>query len=186
MDDAMAELKPITCSACGAGSFEHDSEGNLVCTHCGTKYASPRETVLCPACGTENPGAALKCMKCGLNLGRVCPACNHLNPPGTENCMNCATPLDALAAIQMRRGEGKRISDAMREQRLVSQKGADMAYMDQQRRSIDAEENARQQMLARQRAESVRQQRIMMIIAIAIVGCMLVAGIVLSTVVKAH
>ncbi len=176
----MPELKPITCAACGANDFEHDSQGGLVCTHCGTKYASPREQILCPACGTENPADALRCMKCGLSLGRLCPVCNHLNPPGAENCLNCATPLDTLASIAMRRGEGKRLSDNMREQRLVSQKGEDMAYMERQRRAIDAEEEARQRQLAEQKAASIRQQRLMVAVGAALIVCLLAAGIALS------
>jgi ribosomal protein L40E len=182
----MAELKPITCAACGASSFEHDSKGNLICTHCGTQYASPRELILCPACGTENPAQALKCMKCGLNLGKLCPACNELNPPGAEHCLKCGTPLDTLASIAMRRGEGKRISDAMREQRLVSQKGQDVAYMEQQRRAIDAEEYARQQQLARQKAEAARQQRILIVVAVLIVICLIAGGVFLSMALKAQ
>lgn len=182
----MAELKPIVCAACGAGSFEHDAQGNLICTHCGTKFESPREMVMCPACGTENPADALKCMKCGLNLGKLCPACNHLNPPGTEICMNCATPLDALASISMRRGEGKRLSDTMREQRLVTQKGADNAYMDQQRKRIDAEENARQHQLAIQHAAAIRQQRIMMAAVIAFVACVILAAVLVPMALKTH
>ena len=177
----MSQLKPITCSECGGSNFERDAAGNLVCAFCGTKFASPRETVLCPACGTENPAEALKCMKCGLNLGRVCPACNHVNPPGSEVCMNCATPLDALAAVQMRRGEGKRISDALREQALVAQKGADMAYMDDKRRQIDAEEQVRQQQLALQRAKSVREQRMLMLALAGILLCMAAAAILYIT-----
>jgi len=182
----MAQLKPITCSECGGSNFEHDAEGNLVCAFCGTKFASPREKVLCPACGAENPAEALKCMKCGLNLGRICPACNHVNPPGTEVCMNCATPLDALAAVQMRRGEGKRISDSLREQALVAQKGADMAYMDEQRRQIDAEETARQQQLARQAARSTREQRLIMLGLAAVILCLVAAVVLFSTVSHMH
>lgn len=177
----MSQLKPITCSECGASSFEHDAQGNMVCTFCGTKFESARETVLCPACGTENPGEALKCMKCGLNLGRVCPACNHTNPPGTEICLNCATPLDALAAVQMRTGQGKRISDQMREQSLVAQKGMDVAYMEEKRRQIDAEEQARQQQIADQRAKSNREQRVLMMAMIAVIGLLIVAGIVFTS-----
>jgi hypothetical protein len=152
----------------------------MICTHCGTKYESARETVLCPACGTENPAAAMKCMKCGLNLGKACPICNHMNPPGAEHCMECATPLDMLASISTRKGEGKRLSDNMREQRLVSQKGLDVQYMEEQRRKIDDEERMRQRQLAAQRAEGVRQQRILVVVAIVIVLGMLAAGILFS------
>lgn len=176
----MSTLKPITCAACGGSTFEHDSEGNLICTHCGTKYASAREQIICPACGTENPAEALRCMKCGLNLGKLCPACNHLNPPGADNCLNCATPLDTLAVVSMRRGEGKRLSDALREQRLVSQKGDDIAYMERQRQVIDAEERARQQRLMDQAAEAKRQQTLVIVIAVVLVVCLVGAALALS------
>jgi ribosomal protein L40E len=176
----MSELKAITCAACGATTFEHDAEGNLICTHCGTKYASPREQIICPACGTENPAGAVRCMKCGLNLGKLCPTCNYANAPGAENCVNCGSPLDALASISMRHGAGKRLSDEMREQRLVQQKGVDTAYLAQQMKSIEADEHARQQQLAAQQAESKRQQTIVMIVGIGIVVCLIGVSLAIS------
>jgi hypothetical protein len=94
--------------------------------------------------------------------------------------MECATPLDMLASISTRRGEGKRISDNLREQRLVSQKGVDVQYMQEQRQKIDAEEANRQRQLAAQKAEAVRQQQILIAVAVGIVLIMIVAGVVFS------
>src|SRR5262245_5507922 len=119
----LPSLKPIVCPSCGANTFEHDSAGNLICSHCGTKFESPRERILCPACHTYNSASAKICMNCGLTLGETCPVCNHVNPPGTENCLDCGTPLDALSSVMTRFGEGKRQSDARREKELVRQKG---------------------------------------------------------------
>lgn len=172
----MSTLKPITCAACGASAFEHDAEGNLICTHCGTKFASPREEIICPTCGTSNPAGAIRCMNCGLALGKLCPVCNTPNLPGAEVCIHCATPLDTLAAISTRKGEGKRISDAMREQRLVEQKGGDAIYMAEQRARIEAEERVRLEQLAAQQAESRRQQTTVIIVAVGLVMCLVIAG----------
>jgi ribosomal protein L40E len=180
----MSTLKPITCPSCGAGKFEHDAGNNLVCASCGTRFDSPRELVICSACGTENPPSAMRCMNCGLTLGRVCAVCNHLNPPGTENCLNCASPLDAITSITSRMGQGKRRSDALREQILVSQKSQDMQFMAEQRARIDAEESVRLASIASQQQKAAQEQRVLivivvtvlLIIAVATVGFILLAG----------
>jgi len=103
-------------------------------------------------------------MECGLALGRICPACEHVNVPGTEHCVNCGTPLDTIASVTSRVGAGKRRSDALREQRLVRQKGEDMAYMQLERERINLKERARQLELANQRHESRRQNRTLFIV----------------------
>ncbi len=177
---SLPTLKPITCPSCGSSRFERDNEGNLICSACGTKFASPREQIVCPACGTYNPADANVCMNCGLTLGKICPACNHLNPPGTENCLECGTPLDTLSSLATRVGEGKRRSQALREQQLVRQKGDDLAYMERERERIDAEEQARQLQLARQRAEARRQQSNLIAISVVVLLVIFVGIAVIS------
>jgi len=172
---SLPTLKPITCPSCGANDFEHDSEGNLICSHCGVKYASPREEIVCPACQTLNPADAKVCKECGLALGRICPACDQVNTPGTEHCVNCGTPLDTLALVTSRMGAGKRRSDALRENRLVKQKGEDMVYMQGQRERIDAEERARLAQLAAQQQKSRSEQRTLTLV-VGVILLLIVVG----------
>ncbi len=168
-------LERLSCPSCGASDFRHDDEGNLICGFCGTKFDSPREVVDCPVCGTENPPQAVKCMGCGHTLGRMCPACNYANPPAVDHCLQCATPLDTLSSVFMRTGEGRHRSAALIKEELVKTKAQDMAYMQQQRAQLDAEEAARLAGLRSQRIEAQRQQQIMVIIAVlglmALIGC---------------
>lgn len=165
----MSALKPIVCATCGASKFEHDSEGNLVCSHCGTKFASPREEILCPTCGVSNPADAKRCKNCGLMLGKLCVVCNHLNPPGTEFCLDCASPLDTLSSVTSRMGEGKRISDALREKKLIGSKSEDMLYMQRERERLDQMERERLADLAAQKAQSSKQQAILVVGSIILV-----------------
>ncbi|MBN1426915.1 MAG: hypothetical protein JXB07_00935 [Anaerolineae bacterium] len=175
----MSTLKPIVCATCGASKFEHDKEGNLVCSHCGVKFASPREEILCPVCGVSNAPEAKRCMNCGLTLGKLCPVCNHLNPPGTEFCLECASPLDTLSSVTSRMGEGKRISDSLREKRLVGSKCDDMQFMQRERQRLDQMERQRLADLAAQQARSAREQTLL------IVGSFVFALLVLASVIAA-
>lgn len=160
-------LRPITCAACGSSNFEHDAEDNLICSACGTKYASPRELIICPACGEENHPEARRCMNCGLVLGKTCAVCGHVNRPGLDHCEECASPLDVLSAVEERaRGGGRQ--EGIVKQKLVQTKHQDMAYMQEQRARIDEEERQRRARLAQQRQESMKQQR--MILTITLVG----------------
>jgi hypothetical protein len=154
----MSALKPIVCATCGASKFEHDSEGNLVCSHCGVKFASPREEILCSTCGVANPADAKRCNNCGLMLGKLCVVCNHVNPPGTEFCLECASPLDTLSSVASRMGEGKRVSDALREKKLIGSKSEDMLYMQRERERLDQMERERLAGLAAQKAKSSKQE----------------------------
>lgn len=172
-------LKRISCPSCGGNQFEHDSEGNLICGHCGTNLASPRETIVCTTCGTENPPDARRCMNCGLALGRICAVCNHPNPPGVDHCQNCANPLDRLSSVYMRTKEGIRHSTGVREQHLIETKREDMRYMLEQRARLDEEERRRLGQLAAQRTESQRQQRIMITVILIGFGVAIIIGAIL-------
>lgn len=159
----MSTLKSIVCATCGASKFEHDNEGNLICSYCGIKFASPREEILCSTCGISNPADARRCKNCGLMLGKLCVVCNHLNPPGTEFCLECACPLDTLSSVTSRMGEGKRVSDALREKKLISSKSTDMLYMQHERERLDQMERERLAELAAQKAQSNKQQTILVV-----------------------
>jgi hypothetical protein len=173
----MSALKPITCGSCGASKFEHDEEGNLICSHCGVKFASPREEILCPVCGVANEPDAKRCMECGLTLGKLCAVCNHLNPAGTEFCLECASPLDTLSSVTSRMGEGKRVSDALREKKLITSKSEDMQFMQRERQRLDQMERQRLAELATQKAKSSKEQT-MLIVGSFIFVCVVVIGII--------
>lgn len=128
---------------------------------------------MCPTCGVLNPPDANRCMNCGAALGQTCPVCHHVNPPGTVNCLNCASPLDTLARITTRYGEGKRVSEAHREAQMLGSRGDDMVFMQKERERIAAEERARLAELAAQNAEARRQQQTLMIVAAVVVVVLL-------------
>jgi predicted amidophosphoribosyltransferase len=178
----MSTLKPIACQSCGASSFEHDEQGNLICTHCGMKFASPREEILCPACGVANQPDAKRCMNCGLTLGKLCPVCNHLNPPGAEFCLDCASPLDTLSSVTSRMGEGKKASDALRERKLVGSKNADMQFMQRERERLDQMERERLADLVAQQARSRKQQTYLIVgsfLFVLAIVCLVIAAVLL-------
>jgi hypothetical protein len=164
-------LERISCRSCGASRFDHDSEGNLICAHCGTNFGDPQDHVDCPSCGVQNPPQARKCMNCGLSLGKICPACNTSNPPGTDYCLKCATPLDTLTSVLMRGKQGTRRATHTMKQDLVRTKNEDMEFMQVERSKLDAEETQRLRNLRNRQTEAQRQQR--MIMAFSIVGGLL-------------
>jgi len=159
-------LERISCPSCGASSFEHDAEGNLICSHCGANFGAPTDHIDCPSCGTQNPPQARKCMNCGLTLGKVCPICNTPNPPGVDHCLNCAAPLDTLSSVFMRTKQGiKETTDTMHDE-LVRTKTEDLVFMEQERIRLDEEEQERLHALRHRQTEAQRQQRVIMAFAI--------------------
>jgi class 3 adenylate cyclase/tetratricopeptide (TPR) repeat protein len=55
---------------------------------------SDRPAVICPSCGTPNPGGAKFCIECATRLGApACPGCGVTNPASARFCGECATPL---------------------------------------------------------------------------------------------
>lgn len=171
-------LQRISCAACGSNKFDRDAEGNLICSFCGTKFSSPREKVMCPACGTENPPEARRCMQCGLALGKACPTCNHVNPPGLDHCEKCAAPLDVLEAVISRaRTQGRQIGYS--KDQLVQSKQEDDSFMQAQRARLVEEERQRIARLAAQRQQAIKQQRLVIIIGLLFVGLLVAAGVAL-------
>ena len=170
-------LKRIACAQCGSNSFVHDDEGNLICGHCGTKFDSPREDVICSACGTMNPPQAKRCMNCGLSLGQNCPACNHPNIPGADHCENCGTRLDVLSEVFARAEDGGRAKAMALRERLVQSKAEDMQYMAEQRARIDAEDRERRARIAAQMEASRRETNRIILIMVIVVGIFVVLGL---------
>lgn len=168
-------LKRITCPSCGASRFDHDLVGNLYCAHCGANFGNPKAPIECPACSTENPPSARKCMNCGLSLGRFCAACNHHNAPGADHCLECATPLDNLSKVFMRTAPGKAHTNKIMKNELVRTKADDRLFMDAQRQKLDEEEHHRLMNLRSQQSDAMRQQRTMIVITVfgALLACAL-------------
>lgn len=175
-------LKRITCPSCGSSRFDHDSEGNLICSHCGVKFGSPRETLICPTCKTENPPQAKRCMGCGAALGKTCPVCNHPNAPGDDHCYHCGAPLDTLAAVSTRYGVVKSLTENIRHQHRVQSKASGVRFMDEQRARLDAEERERAAFIAEQQFKAQRQQKTLIVI-ITLLGIVFVGALVLSVVI---
>lgn len=179
-------LKRITCPSCGSSHFDHDSEGNLVCDHCGVKFASPRETLLCSTCKTENPPQAKVCMNCGAALGKTCPVCNRLNSPGADHCYHCAAPLDTLAAVMTRGGAAKAEAEAIRHQHRVQSKASGVRFMEEQRAILEAEEHERAVRFAEEKEKAERQQKtvilvISLLIVVSIAGLLLLVVVISNT-----
>lgn len=171
-------IQKISCPACNGTDFENDDEGNLICAFCGTLYASPRDEVQCPTCGTLNPPQALLCMQCGRNLGKMCPNCDHVNEPGVDHCHNCGVPLDTIESIFSRQ-RGSDRAPVLRTEKLVATKREDMIYMKEQQDRLAEEERARQAKIAAQMEASRRQQtRLLTGLFIASGACLLLAIVV--------
>jgi ribosomal protein L40E len=167
-------LKRITCPSCGGSKFEHDEEGNLICSFCGVLHASPREEIICHICGKKNPSDASWCQSCGATLGKQCAVCGHDNPPGYSHCQRCAAALDTLESITARQYESQHAA-TVRAARMVEAKESDAEYMQAQRQQLEEEERQRLERLAAQRAEAQRRQKLTMSIILA-AGVLLVAG----------
>jgi ribosomal protein L40E len=161
-------LERITCTSCSASRFDHDSQGNLICAHCGTNFGAPQDHIDCPSCGVQNPAQARKCMNCGLSLGKTCAICNTSNPPGADHCLKCATPLDTLSSVLMRGKQGNRRASRTMHQELVRTKSEDQVFMETERSKLDEEEAERLRRLRDRQTEAQRQQR--MIMAFTIFG----------------
>jgi len=74
-------------------------------------------------------------------------------------------------------GEGKRVSDALREKKLITSKSEDMQFMQQERQRLDEMERQRLAELATQKAKSSKEQT-MLIVGSFIFVCLVVIGII--------
>ncbi len=166
------QIKRLSCPACHGNQFDHDDEGNLVCSFCGTLYASPRAEIVCRTCGVENPAQARKCMNCGRELGAKCPACYFDNIPGADHCENCGTPLDTIASIFEREKVNARAA-VLRAERLVQSKNADMQFMEQERALMAEQERARMATLRAQQQQMIKRQRTILILGFGALACLL-------------
>jgi hypothetical protein len=173
-------LKPITCPACQGERFERNHEGHLICSQCGARYISSSETTLCPACGFAN---ATQCANCSTALEKRCQACGKTNPPGSLVCFNCASPLDTLAAVSMRIGEGKQQSLELRENVLLNSKGADAQFMQQQRARMDQLERERLAQIQQNAQQNQREQKTLIIIVLGSLAVLIIITLVLASIV---
>jgi hypothetical protein len=175
-------IQRIACSSCGSSRFAHDTDGNLVCEACGTRYASPREAIACRACGTLNPPDARYCANCSLQLGRTCSACAYANPPGVDNCQNCGEPLDIFSALSARHQDQQFGNVDRRTEGLVRSKSEDRQFLAEQREWLELEEQERQRRLGQQQARSRQQQTLLFGVVIAAIGLTLV-GLVIAAII---
>jgi hypothetical protein len=74
-------------------------------------------------------------------------------------------------------GEGKRVSNALREKKLISSKSEDMLYMQRERERIDQMERERLAEIAAQKARSSKQEGIL------VIGSVLLVLVVVSLIV---
>lgn len=158
-------IKRISCPSCHFNQFKHDDGGNLICQACGTRFASPRDEIICDTCGTANPGSALKCMKCGLDLGSTCPVCAYQNAPGLDFCLECGTQLDTFSNVSVRVGEGLSIAKATMEDRLVQSKRDDAVFLHRERERINEAERLRIEQIRAMRKKQLQQQRLAALLA---------------------
>jgi hypothetical protein len=170
-------LERISCTSCGAGRFDHDSEGNLICSHCGTNFGAPQDHIDCPSCSVQNPSQARKCMNCGLSLAKTCAVCNTSNPPGIDHCLKCAAPLDTLSSVLMRGKQGNKRASRQLHRELVRTKNEDHVFMESERLKLDEEEAERIRKLRSRQTEAQRQQR--MIMAFTIFGGLVLLAVLL-------
>lgn len=78
--------KMVYCSNC-AKKFSNTMK---FCPHCGNAYHP------CPACGTDNPENAQRCVSCGTalhNATQECPHCHAKIAQGSTFCGNCGSPI---------------------------------------------------------------------------------------------
>jgi ribosomal protein L40E len=171
-------VKRLSCPACGASDFNHDAEGNLVCSYCGAVLESPREEIVCRVCGTVNPGQALRCMKCGSNLGAICSKCRTINLPGAQFCEKCAEPLDTLSGIISRFSDLDGDGIVERGEVLTATKSADAEYLARERARLMAEDRRRAAILTQRSVTAQKKQKILMIIVYVVIGLLAVGGMV--------
>ncbi|MBN1119832.1 MAG: hypothetical protein JXJ17_02040 [Anaerolineae bacterium] len=171
-------VKRLSCPACGANGFEHDADGNLVCSFCGSVLEAPREEIVCRVCGTVNPGQALRCMKCGGNLGAVCPKCRTTNVPGAQFCEECAEPLDTLSGIISRFSDLDGDGVVERGEVLTATKSVDAEYMAGHRARLMEEDRRRAEILAQRAARAQKKQKNLMIIVYVVIGLLTIGGLV--------
>jgi hypothetical protein len=95
-----------------------------------------------------------------------------------HQCEQCGTALDRLSTALMRTGAGQAYLNKQSQEVLVKTKSEDAAFMEQHRARLDEEERNRIRALQAQKAESVKQQRLVIWLTMAGVGVLMILAIV--------
>ena len=162
MGDVLQSLK---CTQCGASPLTDNANGTLSCPYCGATFAHPER--VCPRCSTLNAADARECTVCGEKLKEPCVRCGALNWAQAQYCQRCGAALGVLEHIAARRYR----TEADRLQGIQAQ--ASRIKEDTERSSQErlgkmwAQERARLEKLAHDKAEQQRQERLLWMIAAA-------------------
>jgi hypothetical protein len=173
-------LQSLKCSQCGGGPLTDNGDGSIACPFCGSTFAHPER--VCPRCESVNEPGVLECTACGQTLQEPCVRCGTLNWVNASYCKRCGVALNILEHIAARRAEG----DGERIRRL--QAAAGKIKEETERSSHErlnkmwAQERERLEMLAKNKAEQQRQERIIVaIMAVAVVTVILVVIVLAVT-----
>ena len=173
-------LKSFTCSQCGGGPLSDNGDGSLTCPFCGSTFAHPER--VCPRCETINELGVHECIACGQTLQEPCVRCGALNWVNATYCKRCGAALNILEHIAARRAEG----DGERLRRLQSE--ASKIKQETERSSRErldklwAQDRARLETLARNKAEQQRQEHVLITVMVVAVAVLILAVIVLAAV----
>ena len=170
-------LQSFKCTQCGGSPLKDDGDGTLSCPYCGSTFAHPDR--VCPRCETVNEPGARLCVSCGEKLREPCVRCGALNWVRAIYCHECGASLDLLEHIAARRA----VTTSDRLQQIQSDAThlkAETERASQERMSkFWAQEQARLESLARDKAAQQRQERLIWILAtlaIAILVIVLLAS----------
>jgi len=170
-------LQSFKCTQCGGSPLKDDGGGTLSCPYCGSTFAHPDR--VCPRCETVNEPGARLCVSCGEKLREPCVRCGALNWVRAIYCHECGASLDLLEHIAARRAVTT--SDRLQQIQFdATHLKAETERASQERMSkFWAQEQARLESLARDKAAQQRQERLIWILAtlaIAILVIVLLAS----------
>ena len=171
-------LQSLHCTQCGASPLADNADGTVSCPYCGTQFAHPER--VCSQCGTVNESDARQCISCGQKLQEPCVRCGALNWVHASRCKSCGALLDMLEHIAARRAEttAERLHHFQAEMPALKEEAerASQARLD----AMWAKERARMEALAKARAEQQRQERLIWTLAVAGIGIVFIALLVLA------
>ena len=171
-------LQSLTCSQCGGGPLTDQGNGSIACPYCGATFAHPER--VCPRCETINEPGVRECTACGQTLQEPCVRCGTLNWVNATYCKRCGTALNILEHIAARRAE----SDGDRLRRLQAEAGKIKEETERSSHErldkLWAQEHARLETLAKNKAEQQRQERIIVTIVTVAVAAVILAVVVLA------
>ena len=179
-------LQSFKCTQCGGSPLKDDGGGTLSCPYCGSTFAHPDR--VCPRCETVNEPGARLCVSCGEKLREPCVRCGALNWVRAIYCHECGASLDLLEHIAARRA----VTTSDRLQQIQSDAThlkAETERASQERMSkFWAQEQARLESLARDKAAQQRQERLIWILTTSAVVILVIVllALGLTTLLRPH